>query len=203
MPWLRMAGSAAHGIIAVKSSDDSLVFPSGRSVARARQDAKALAKAQGIPLNEALDRVAFENTRLLGYGGWTELLALLRTGNMPNAFPVPVDRAPKGAELDIYSMASLAPRQYPWDHWERAALEHGVSEALASLGRAIMREHYNHAWDRFDEEVSMRDPRAPRRMIDQALTQPEACRARWIWLLATDGDRVDTDEPWAPPVGET
>ncbi|WNL48358.1 hypothetical protein RKE25_22765 (plasmid) [Dyella sp. BiH032] len=187
----------------MKSSDDSLVFPSGRSVARARQDAKRLAKKEGIPLNEALDRVAFENTRLLGYGGWAQLLELLRAGECPNAFPVPVDRAPKGAELDIFSMASLAPRQYPWDHWERIAIERGVSEEMASLGRAVMREHYQHSWDRFGDEVSMHDAHAPRRMIDQALVNPEACRARWTWLLATDGDRVDTDAPWAPPARET
>lgn len=196
-----MAGSAAHGSKAVKSSDDSLVFPSGRSVSRARQDAKGLAKAEGIPLSEALDRVAFQNTRLLGFGGWAEILKLLRSGDLPNAFPMAIDRAPKGAELDIFSMARQAPGEYPWDHWRQLALERGVPAILASLGRDVMREHFNHAWpDYLAVEVSMHHPSAPRRMIEGALNRPEATGARWTWLLNSDGERVTSDREMHAPV---
>lgn len=36
-------------------------FPSGRTVGRCRQDAKTLARAEGIPLHHALDRIAAHN----------------------------------------------------------------------------------------------------------------------------------------------
>ena len=40
---------------------EELRFPSGRSVERARQDAKRLSKDKGIPLKEALDQVCAEH----------------------------------------------------------------------------------------------------------------------------------------------
>lgn len=42
-------------------------FPSGRSISRAKQDAKALAKKQQIPLHQALDVVAHEHGFPLGW----------------------------------------------------------------------------------------------------------------------------------------
>ena len=53
-----------------------LRFPSGRSVERARQDAKRLAREKNIPLNEALDHVCLENG---GTPPWASALAELRT----------------------------------------------------------------------------------------------------------------------------
>lgn len=35
---------------------------------------------------------------------------------------------------------------YPWDRWEVAALEAGVSKPLASLGRSVFREAFQHDW---------------------------------------------------------
>ena len=37
--------------------------------------------------------------------------------------------------------------QYPWDFWEKRALARGVPGELASLGRAVMREAYQHQWE--------------------------------------------------------
>lgn len=36
---------------------------------------------------------------------------------------------------------------YPWDDWEKDALAAGVSRDLAGLGRAVIREAFQHGWD--------------------------------------------------------
>ena len=41
-----------------KQNLDQLSFPNGRSVKRAKQDAKRFARGQKIPLNQALDQIA-------------------------------------------------------------------------------------------------------------------------------------------------
>lgn len=53
---------------------DSWKFPSGRSVANCRKDAKRLARQEKIPLNEALDRIASANGILLP---WARALSIL------------------------------------------------------------------------------------------------------------------------------
>lgn len=86
---------------------------------------------------------------------------------------------------------------YPWDDWERAAKDAGVPEKLAALGRAVMREAYNHAWeDRLKSLCGWRDD--GKRMIAFALRSPEKAATRWETLLRTDGRRGD----YHPQTGE-
>ena len=86
------------------------------------------------------------------------------------------------------------PGQYPWDDWQRGALAAGVPTELANLGRAVMREAHQHSWcEDLREECGAGGEEAAKGMIFEALEQPEWCRSRWNWLLATDGLRSD---PW-------
>ena len=80
--------------------------------------------------------------------------------------------------------------EYPWDDWERSALARGVETTLANLGRAVMREAYQHDWCAGLQSLcGWKDDGW--RMIALALRTPEAARLRWEWLLDTDGLRVD------------
>jgi len=80
--------------------------------------------------------------------------------------------------------------QYPWDAWKRVAQGAGVLEELAVLGRAVMREAYQHCWcERFYRLCGWGD--GGRCMIALALRSPETARRRWEWLMETDGQRVD------------
>jgi hypothetical protein len=81
---------------------------------------------------------------------------------------------------------------YPWDDWERSALASGLAADLASLGRSVMREAYNHAWcERLKKECGW--SAEGRSMLRRVLAHPRRTAARWNWLLATDGLRFD---PW-------
>jgi hypothetical protein len=81
---------------------------------------------------------------------------------------------------------------YPWDDWERSSLSSGLAADLANLGRAVMREAYNHAWcERLRKECGWSDE--GRAMLRRVLAQPRRTAARWAWLMATDGLRFD---PW-------
>ena len=78
--------------------------------------------------------------------------------------------------------------QYPWDDWERAARARGVEKGLANLGRAVMREAYQHGWEpRLQTLCGWKDDGA--RMIALARRAPETARRRWERLLDTDGGR--------------
>ena len=80
--------------------------------------------------------------------------------------------------------------QYPWDYWQRMALERGVPEELATLGRSLMREADQHAWgERLRSICGWNDE--GRRMIALALRSPKTARQSWSWLMETDGQRVD------------
>lgn len=85
---------------------------------------------------------------------------------------------------------------YPWDEWERRALAAGVLEGLAQLGRAVMREAYQHAWDdRLKSLCGWRDEGG--RMIKLALRSPRTAEKRWQRLLDTDGHRGEwKDGQW-------
>ena len=86
----------------------------------------------------------------------------------------------------------LAPGDWPWDHWERAALAGGLARELATLGRAIMREASQHGWcGRLQAECGWSD--GGRAMLARALGHPVRTAARWNWLMQTDGQRF---EPW-------
>ncbi len=79
---------------------------------------------------------------------------------------------------------------YPWDHLQHWAFAHSVSLELATLGRAVIREAWQHGWD--DElraECGWRDD--GRAMLTPALTDPKYAEARWSDLLDTDGGSYD------------
>lgn len=57
------------------SATNTLKFPSGRNVKRAKQDARALAKQKQIPLHQALDEIAKINGST---GSWSKALASLQ-----------------------------------------------------------------------------------------------------------------------------
>ena len=79
---------------------------------------------------------------------------------------------------------------YPWDGWKKKALAAGVGEDLATLGRAVMREAYQHGWDdRLKSLCGWNDD--GRRMIKLALRSPEKARRRWDKLMQSDGNRID------------
>jgi len=75
---------------------------------------------------------------------------------------------------------------YAWDYWKTKALASGVAVDLAELGRAVMREHYQHGWSSYDDEVSIR---SGDEMLRLALSEPYRAAARWQWLLDNDGGK--------------
>lgn len=75
---------------------------------------------------------------------------------------------------------------YPWDYWMERAVKAGVDVDLATLGRSVMREQYQHSWGVHADEVSIL---AGDDMIRLALDEPYTAQARWSWLLRTDGGR--------------
>lgn len=77
---------------------------------------------------------------------------------------------------------------YAWDRWEAQAKAAGLSENLASLGRAVMREAVQHFWEPLLKlECGWGD--AGQKLLERALNEPEATARRWQELLETDGER--------------
>jgi hypothetical protein len=93
------------------------------------------------------------------------------------------------------------PGQYPWDHWKTCALQAGVSDELANLGRSVFREAFQHDWpDLAKVECGWLDGGAT--MIFQALAFPEETSARWSYLYSADnfGDAPYADEVTTEPM---
>jgi hypothetical protein len=74
------------------------------------------------------------------------------------------------------------PTEPLWERWFVRALEEGVDEDLASLGRSIMREARMQRWhgERLTECGWADDGEA---MLELALLDPERAAARWHALL--------------------
>ena len=91
------------------------------------------------------------------------------------------------------------PGDFPWDRWQKAALQAGVPEDLANLGRSVFREAFQHDWpDEAKVECGWLD--GGQVMIYQALAFPEEAAARWTYLYSADNfgeeayaDAVTTD----------
>ena len=76
---------------------------------------------------------------------------------------------------------------YPWDRFDAAAKEAGLPPQLASLGRSVFREAFQHDWhDELKVECGWLD--GGQAMIYQALAFPDDCESRWGSLLEHDGD---------------
>lgn len=96
-------------------------------------------------------------------------------------------------DLDLEKVLSCEYGNYPWDEWERYAAACGVPKELAGLGRAVIREAYQHDWtDRLKSLCGWKDD--GRRMIKLALGSPKIAEKRWNRLLETDGYRGEYDE---------
>lgn len=81
------------------SAINTLKFPSGRNVKRAKQDAKALAKREKIPLHHALDEIAKANGST---SNWSQSLASLQISQaLPHITQPQRLRSPLAIELGI------------------------------------------------------------------------------------------------------
>jgi hypothetical protein len=88
-------------------------------------------------------------------------------------------------------------RQLPLGFLAKWALEDGVDEDLAGLGRSLIREADQHNWDeRLRNECGWADD--GQAMLELALKKPEEARKRWQHLMETDGERgfIDDDGEW-------
>ena len=108
------------------------------------------------------------------------------TTSPPNAADVqPVRLTPLDERVLACSFA-----HYPWDDWERHALDASVPKELAGLGRAVMREAYQHGWEGWLQSVcGWSDDGAA--LLALALRSPKAARRQWDVLMRTDGLRGD------------
>lgn len=106
----------------------------------------------------------------------------------------PQDERPRLRTDEVLGSAYGA---YPWDGWATWAVAQGVPADLAALGRAAIREAWQHGWDaRLCSLCGWRDD--GRRMLRLALRQPALARTRWTRLLATDGGSYDPATDLAP-----
>ena len=88
------------------------------------------------------------------------------------------------------------PGDYPWDRWEKSAVQAGLDADLANLGRSVFREAFQHDWpDEQKVECGWLD--GGQTMIFQALAFPEETAARWRYLYSADNFG---DEPFADAV---
>ena len=95
-------------------------------------------------------------------------------------------------KIDDVLEASRAVGDYEWDRWYRRALDGGLDETLAGLGRAVFREAEQHCWD--DElrgECGWADGGAA--MLMAAQQHPDPTSERWTYLMETDGERGHWD----------
>lgn len=60
-----------------------------------------------------------------------------------------------------------------WDQWKQDARQAGVPEDLAELGCAFVRQNYQQGWN-FEADEDFEE-----KLIELALTQPEAARSIW------------------------
>lgn len=90
-------------------------------------------------------------------------------------------------DLDAHVL-SCSYGQFPWDHWQKRALPAGVPPELAVLGRAVMREAYQHAWSEELQRACGWEDEGDG-MIELALETPKLAFATWQNLLDTDGGR--------------
>lgn len=72
---------------------------------------------------------------------------------------------------------------HDWDRWRKKALEAGVEDVLAWLGRDIYRVSYERCWPTdIMRECGWADE--GERMIKYALSDPQGARRRWQYLLS-------------------
>lgn len=119
--------------------------------------------------------------------------------------PKPASRPDDGPPADLglvvpafraEELARLRPDadgRYAWDRWRLRALEAGLSDDLAWLGRGVMREAVQHAWsEELKAECGWEDE--GQAMLELALRAPRKAEKRWQRLMDTDRLRGRWDE---------
>ena len=95
----------------------------------------------------------------------------------------------ESSPLDLPFDPSVGPGNFPWDLWEQKAKDAGISDALAAIGRSVMREAVQHSWPAdLMSECGWVD--GGNQMIAFAHDDANAAETRWRYLLDSDGDRV-------------
>jgi hypothetical protein len=80
--------------------------------------------------------------------------------------------------------------EFPWDEWTTRATAAGVPKELAQLGRAVIREAYQHSWSAaLQTECGWDDDGDA--MIELALRDPTQANRRWSLLMDSDGHADD------------
>ena len=103
----------------------------------------------------------------------------------------------EGPRLRSEEVMDCSAGNYPWDDWQRCAIARGVPADLAALGRAVIREAWQHEWsERLRSLCGWSDD--GRRMLRLALRNPQLAQARWTRLLATDGGLYEPERDDAP-----
>jgi hypothetical protein len=100
--------------------------------------------------------------------------------------PVPVPKP----DLDLGRVLDCSVGNYPWDDWERWALDQGLEPKLAGLARLVIREAFQHNWPIWlcgltgwaDDGQGM---------LTMAQRAPKSARRLWQCMLDTDGFRGD------------
>jgi hypothetical protein len=83
----------------------------------------------------------------------------------------------------VAAQSAQAIGHFAWDRWKSEAIRRGVSEQHADLGRAVIRDGYQHGWECFgDESVG-------ESMLIEVLDSPSKAAIRWQELLETEGGR--------------
>ncbi|HIE96017.1 MAG TPA: hypothetical protein EYG03_30255 [Planctomycetes bacterium] len=102
----------------------------------------------------------------------------------------PHNSEPEFRPVEWPEWTNAGPGKFPWDAWQTKAVAAGVPDDLATFGRSVMREAYQHSWDPpLQRECGMEDE--GQQMIDDVLQTQEEIRLRWSYLLYTDGNRSE------------
>ncbi len=114
------------------------------------------------------------------------------TESKPASWPDDLTPADLGLVVPAFTAQELtrlrpdADGRYAWDRWRLRALEAGLSDDLAWLGRNLMREAVQHAWpDELKVECGWEDE--GQAMLELALRAPRKTEKRWQRLMDTDG----------------
>lgn len=107
-----------------------------------------------------------------------------------------------GPAEDLSRLRPDAQGRYAWDRWQAKALAAGLSEDLAGLGRAVIREAVQHDWVAgLQAECGWSDD--GQAMLELAQRDAAAATRRWTFLLETDGlrGRWTPDGEWQSGLG--
>jgi len=129
---------------------------------------------RGRPKGQPSDRPSWPDER------GTDLTTL------PSYWPEQMTEAVLAEAVHAPWLEELGERDEPlWERWFERALEEGVEQSLARLGRAVIRASAARAWDEeLHAECGWLDDGEA--MLELALLEGERAEARWRFLLEGD-----------------